>query len=306
MSRVAVLDLGSNSFKILVAEGARVNGVFEAFEDVRLLESRDADAVSAEKFAEGVAAAKRLVEAARAFAPAETLAVGTSVLRTATNAKAFCEAVRAATGVPVRVLSGEEEARGVARGVATDPLVKALPVAPAIFDLGGGSLEFIGSGGGTARSWKLGAARMTRECVPHPRERVSESALRAVRERVRLVAGTELDARTSAETPLVFCGGVLAVAHRLLARKSGVEPGQFPRRLPTLRLELLLERLARRTADERVSEEGVPAARADVMPAALAVVLEVADACGASELIWSPRNLRYGVAAEALDALRAA
>lgn len=298
--RVAVIDLGSNSFKLLVAEGAKLFRVFEAYEDVRLLEKKAAGAISPEKMAFGVDAVKRLFAAARDFNPQRVAIVGTSVFRSATNARDFAAAVRAATGVPVRVLSGEEEAAGVARGVSGDSLVLNLPNSPVIFDLGGGSLEFIADNGNYVKSWPLGAVRIVREFVAHPEAPLDDKTLRKIREHVRVNVAHELDARTTPETPLVFCGGVLEVAHRVLAQKAEVDRALFPRKISALRLEILLEHLARRTAEERSRLDGVPAARADIAPAALAVVAEVAAICGAPDLIYSPRNLRYGIADQLL------
>lgn len=296
--RVAVIDLGSNSFKSLIAEGTHLNCVSEAYEDVRLLERHGTGSISPEKFELGIRAVKKLFDSAREHAPAATAIVGTSVFRTATNARAFADAVFESTGTPLRVLSGEEEAEGIAAGVATDLLVRDLSHVPAIFDLGGGSLEYIGNGGNHVRSWRLGAVRILREFVANPEAALPQGTIRKIRDHVRECTGPELGARVSAKTPLVFCGGVLAIAHRVLAKKAEIAPALFPRKIPTIRLAVLLDHLAMRTAEERAELDGVPASRADIFPAALAVVLEVAEICGAEELIFSPRNLRYGIASE--------
>lgn len=300
--RVAVIDLGSNSFKLLVAQGPHLLAVAEAYEDVRLLEKQAGGAISPEKFKLGVRAVKRLHNLALEHRSEATAIVGTSVFRTATNARAFAEAILAETGLPLRVLSGEEEAESIAAGVVTDSLVSELLRAPAVFDLGGGSLEFIGDGGRFVCSWPLGAVRMMREFVRNPEGPVPPEILHKIRAHVRETVKTVLQERVYAETPVVFCGGVLAIAHRILAGKAEVSPGLFPRKIPLIRLEVLLEHLAMRTAAERVTLDGIPAGRADVFPAALAVVLEIADLCGADALIFSPRNLRYGMAAKLFNA----
>lgn len=300
--RVAVIDLGSNSFKLLVAEGEKLCRVFEAYEDVRLLDKKAAGTISPDKFALGVATVKRLFSTAQDFHPQATAIVGTSVFRSATNAREFSEAIFTATGVSLRVLSGEEEAVGIACGVASDPLVHELPRKPVIFDLGGGSLEFIADDGNYVKSWPLGAVRIVREFVAKPEAPVSASTLQKIRNHVRSTVAAELDARTNPETPLVFCGGVLEVAHRVLAGKAGVDRALFPRKISALRLEVLLEHLAMRTAKERTELDGVPASRADIAPAALAVILEVAEICNVMDLIYSPRNLRYGIASQLLSA----
>lgn len=297
-SRVAVIDLGSNSFKSLVAEGAHLACVFEAYADVRLLEKHGSGSISPEKFELGIRAVRNLFREAQEYAPKATAIVGTSVFRTATNARAFAEAVFEATGIPLRVLSGEEEAENIAAGVATDLQLCDLPCPPAIFDLGGGSLEYIGKGGNNGRSWPLGAVRILREFVREPEAALPTETIRKIRRHVRECLSAELSEKITSGTPLVFCGGVLAIAHRVLAMKSEISPALFPRKMPLIRLQVLLEHLAMRTAKERAELDGVPASRADIFPAALAIVLEVAEVCNASELIFSPRNLRYGIASK--------
>lgn len=301
--RVAVIDLGSNSFKLLVAQGTHVSRIFEAYEDVRLLGKGGAETIEPEKFSCGIRAVKKLVGLAREYAPALTAIIGTSVFRTAANAGEFAKSVFENTGIRLRILSGEEEATGVAAGVATDALVHDLGRVPAIFDLGGGSLEYIGFGGKSVRSWQLGAVRLMREFVRDSESPLPPEVIRKIRMHVKETLSADTNVCVKAGTPLVFCGGVMAIAHRILAEKSGCALTLFPRKIPALRLEVLMEHLSIRNAADRVKSDGVPATRADIFPVALAVVLEVASVCGAEELIYSPRNLRYGIASKLIARL---
>lgn len=299
--RVAVIDLGSNSFKLLVAEGGNAEGVFESYEDIRLLEQESGGAISSEKFRAGIETVVGFCENAREFGVRATAIVGTSVFRSATNAADFGNAIFSETGIPLRVLSGEEEAAGIARGVETDFLVRELRERPLIFDLGGGSLEFIGDGGNRVRSWQLGAVRLVRKFVENSEAPLPAETLRKIRVYVRETVSPELRPRVRTGTPIVFCGGVLGMAHRALAKKANAKPDVFSRKISIESLENLLARLSSETAAERIGVEGVPASRADIAPAALAVVSEVAAICGCDKLIYSSRNLRYGIAAQMLS-----
>ena len=299
--RVAVIDIGSNSIKSLVADGANATPVHEAFAEARLLGGNVPEQdgkISAERFAAGVAAVKKLFDDAQKFSPARVEIVGTSVFRTAKNAREFSAAIAKETGISVRVLSGDEEAAEIARGVATDPLVRALEKPAAIFDLGGGSLEFISAGARFRKSWALGAVRLMREFVKNPDSAIPQRELAAVRSRVRETAGAELAAHTSANSAAVVCGGALAVVHAIFAAAEEVSPTLFPRTIPLVRMKILLDRLASRTREERLKFPALPPARADILPVALAVLSEIAEICGFAQFVYSPRNLRYGIAAE--------
>ncbi len=76
--------------------------------------------------ARGLEAVRALLEDAAPFAPARTVVVATSAVRDASNGADFCERVRAATGQTIRILTGEEEANLIARGLTCDPILAAL------------------------------------------------------------------------------------------------------------------------------------------------------------------------------------
>ncbi|MCD8283114.1 MAG: hypothetical protein LUD39_03305 [Opitutae bacterium] len=358
--RVAVIDLGSNSLKFLVAElrhhrGAapEIVALKEGFAEVRLLDNRHhqpesgivattnpnvattnpSDEISQEKIAAGTRAVKEFLEVVRGFSPQSIEIVGTSVFRSATNADAFSEALCRETGMRVRVLSGTEEAIGIARGVATDPFVQAECAragAPAtVFDLGGGSLEFIALGGGFhngggdcggnggeifARSFPLGAVRLTREFVAEPEAPIPSEIVAKIRESVRAQAGEVFRRHYRAGSPAVISGGAAAIVAKIVATtnptlttnpnlttNSTTNPPTTIRRISVAATENLLREVASRCRADRVRDfRGLPAARADIFPTALAVFVELATICGIAGFLISGRNLRFGIAAEHL------
>lgn len=147
--RLATIDLGTNTFHLLVAEvaGGRLRReVYRERRYVRLGEGFSGADAGARVISE--AARRRGLEALRQFRAVtdrldvkDVRVVGTAALRTAANAAGFVAAVREQTGFTVRIISGEREAELIARGVLT-----ALPVlqqTALIMDIGGGSTEFI-------------------------------------------------------------------------------------------------------------------------------------------------------------------
>jgi exopolyphosphatase/guanosine-5'-triphosphate,3'-diphosphate pyrophosphatase len=141
---VAAVDLGSNSFHMIVARP--MNGQLHVLdrlqEMVRLAAGLDEhgnlDKVSRERALECLA---RFGERLRGMSLGSVRAVGTNTLRRARNAPKFIQAAERALGHPIEIISGQEEARLIYHGVAHD-----LPESDArrlVIDIGGGSTEFI-------------------------------------------------------------------------------------------------------------------------------------------------------------------
>ncbi|MFB3098760.1 MAG: Ppx/GppA phosphatase family protein, partial [Acidimicrobiia bacterium] len=140
--RVSILDLGSNSFRLLVAdvasEGA-IHPVLRAREFLRLGSEIASDGSLAEnviKRAEG--AAGHLAGLASRTGAEQSMAVATSAIRDASNSEEVVDRLQTAAGMPIRVIDGQEEARLSFLGAASSI---ALPPGPhLVLDLGGGSL----------------------------------------------------------------------------------------------------------------------------------------------------------------------
>src|SRR5208337_3043822 len=109
MTSVAVIDIGSNSIKILVA--GKSDGGHLAARQIRTIEARISAGISRENprlapegAARGIRAVAELVADARAFRAGQIIVVATSAVRDAANGREFCDRVRAETGQPVRIL----------------------------------------------------------------------------------------------------------------------------------------------------------------------------------------------------------
>lgn len=292
----AVVDIGSNSIKLLVARGENVEPIFEDFREVRLSPTSESERerIPEDVFNAGIRAVRELAEKARTFSPAREFIVATSLFRTAENAREFADAVFATTGTPMRILSGEEEARFIAAGVATDP---AISHPDFIFDLGGGSLEIITQNRETPesvdeKSFPLGAVRLARKFFKNPLERISTEELSALRSAVRESLCDALPPNVPADTQAVFCGGAATIIKRLSGEGSSVS---------ATTLDTLLGKLCATSVDERIAL-GVPAKRADIFPASVAVFAELCAFSKITALTYTARNLRYGILSTQPDA----
>lgn len=300
--RVAVIDIGSNSIKILVAEGRAVTPVFEKTLEVRISPGagEPQDRLSEAGLAAGVGAVAALLPEADLRGAESIAIVATSMVREALNRAEFAEEIEDATGERLRILTGAQEAAGIAAGVATDPALAGVKRL-GIFDLGGGSLEFIHRVDGgvlDAISHRVGGVRMTRAHVPDAAAPVSAEAVAAVRAEVRRhFEKNILAAAKSGPLALAGCGGAFSAARAMIGARTGKSAKDTPARITVSELESLLRETASKPLADRLALPGIPAARADILPAAFATLLEVAALAKADAFTHSWRNLRYGVAA---------
>jgi exopolyphosphatase/guanosine-5'-triphosphate,3'-diphosphate pyrophosphatase len=174
-----------------------------------------------------------------------------------------------------------------------------------VFDLGGGSLECLAFRERRivqALSLQLGCVRLTERCVPDPALPFSEEAekrARAHTTEILRASGFRFD--LPADAPAVGCGGTLTTARAVLGARVGKNFAETDAFVGVATLRALLDETGRASLEQRRQIAGLPPARADVFPTALATLLAVAEAGRLSGFRNSTYNLRWGLAAEALD-----
>jgi exopolyphosphatase/guanosine-5'-triphosphate,3'-diphosphate pyrophosphatase len=303
--KVAVIDLGSNSFRLVVFSHAEpdVTGhawwrrTDEIHEAVRIGAGLDAEGkLAAEPMERALETLELYAHFCRATGVEDVRPVATSAIRDAANQGAFLRAARERTGLDVRVLSREEEARyGYLAAVNSTTLADGVAL-----DLGGGSMQLtrVDSRLSTdARSWPLGAVRMTERFLPG--ERAKGKQIKALRAHVEeLLAEADWLARGG---HLVGVGGTvrnLAAAAEIAAElpSYGVQGFSVTRKA----LDALVERLVELPASERSDVPGIKAARADLILAGALVVQCVMEAGRFEAMEVTEAGLREGVFYETL------
>jgi exopolyphosphatase/guanosine-5'-triphosphate,3'-diphosphate pyrophosphatase len=301
--RLAVIDLGSNSFRLVVFTAA--DGWWQRTDEI----------YQAARIGEGMAATgelgeepmRRALAALDVFdhfchaaelttppAPAGTVdAVATSAIREAENAQAFLTQARTRTSLPIRVLSREQEARyGYLAAVNSTTLSDGCAL-----DLGGGSLQLVEVRERLAHrcgSWRLGAVRMTERFVPN-----GAPAKRRQLEQLREHVARELRSApwlVDTGRRLVGIGGTVRSLAAVAQRAAGL-PDNGVQGAAVTRAELgeIVARLAALPTAERVNVPGVKPARADLILAGAVVVEGVLRAGGFEELETTEAGLREGV-----------
>jgi exopolyphosphatase / guanosine-5'-triphosphate,3'-diphosphate pyrophosphatase len=301
LETLAAIDVGTNSFHLVVVRPLQ-NQKFTVLAKekivVRLGESPHQIRFLTEE------AMQRGVEAMKLFAlvaermQAPIRAVATSAVREATNADEFIERVREAAGVEIEVVSGFEEARLIYLGV-----LQALPVFNeriALFDIGGGSTEFlVGSEGRTlyANSFRIGAIRMTQRFFPD--EQVTEEQVARCRLYLRgeiYHAAREIRDRQCARL-IASSGTAQTVAAMALAARGELVPEALNGVTINRReVRQVVERIvAAPSFAQRGAIPGIDPRRADIIVAGAVTLETIMDACGFSEYTISSYALREGI-----------
>jgi exopolyphosphatase/guanosine-5'-triphosphate,3'-diphosphate pyrophosphatase len=298
VERLAVIDLGSNSFRLVVftARDGWWKRTDEIYEAVRI--------------GEGLAATGRLGDggmwraqatidvfahfcAASGLSAADVDPVATSAIRDATNSDEFLSRARPSSGLAIRVLSNEEEARyGYLAAVNSSTLADGV-----MLDLGGGSMQLVrvvGRHPAELDSWRMGAVRMSEQFLPGD----GPAKAKALKE-LRAHIADELERAPWLDRSgprLVGVGGTVrnlaAAAQRDLGiPEFGVQGFVLERR----ELDRLIDELAGMTPAERGKVPGIKPSRGDLILAGAVVVQGVMEAGGFDGIEVTEAGLREGV-----------
>jgi exopolyphosphatase/guanosine-5'-triphosphate,3'-diphosphate pyrophosphatase len=213
----AAIDIGSNTTRVLVAEpiDGQLKKVMEQRAYTRINKALDDDgAILASKVGEVCEVVATQVRLAKELGAEEIRAVATAAVREASNGDEVAAAIGDAAGVPVEVLSDEEEGRLSFIG-ATKTLGHPVEGRVGVVDVGGGSSEVIlgtvPGGAEEVRSWRVGSGVLADELISS--DPPSASEIRKVRDRVDdIFAGVEIEHPSQA----VAVGGSATSLRRLV------------------------------------------------------------------------------------------
>ncbi|HVL96370.1 MAG TPA: Ppx/GppA family phosphatase [Solirubrobacteraceae bacterium] len=302
MTRVAVVDLGSNSTRLLVAD-VTPDGIAEL--DRRSIVTRLGEGVEAtgrlgaEPQARVLRVLDEYAQAIDRHGAGARIAVLTSAVRDAANGAAFTEEIRRRYGLDARTLSGDEEARltflgaTAARPHADGPLL--------VVDIGGGSTEIVSgtaTGVGFHVSTQIGVVRHSERHLHHDPPHAEE--LEALAADVRATVEREVPADVRAGAPHVIA--VAGTATMAAAMDLELEPYDAARveghRLSLDALRARLAQLASVPVAERARTPGLHPERAPTIVAGVAILIEVLEAFGAGLVEVSDRDILWGCALE--------
>jgi exopolyphosphatase / guanosine-5'-triphosphate,3'-diphosphate pyrophosphatase len=297
--QVAVIDLGSNSWRLVVFTyvlHAWWKPTDELFETVRIGAGLGASGrLSIEAMQRGLETLTVFQRFCRAtgLGPEQVHAVATSAIRDASNREEFLLSARRETGMSIEVLSDEDEARfGYVAAVNTTTLVDGV-----VLDLGGGSMQLIHVSNRRAHekvSFPLGAVRLTEQFLPNAGP-AKKKELERVRAHVR-ASLADLDWLSTSGKRMVGLGGAArnlaaAAQHELESIDLGVQG--FVITPATIRE--MVQVLAALPSAERGTVPGIKPGRGDIVLAAALVLETVLDLGGFDGIEVTEAGLRDGV-----------
>ena len=303
--RVGAIDIGSNSIRLLVADvPANGNGndlvtVARAGEPCRLARGLDQSGRVDDEMAERAALlSSEFVRRARSLGAGYTLAGATAALRRASNGADVAARIAARTGVPVRILSGEDEARLVYQAVVSGLGGSARRSACVVFDLGGGSTEIVSGMGAEVGRWAslpFGAVNLTERFITS--NPLSDSDLDSIDQEVGRQLMHECAYMPENAPILAGVGGTVTVLASLDRGITAYDPALIEGWIiRSTRLEELTERVARSTDADRDGWVVLGRGRSDIVVAGALVIRRLARRFRSAGLVCSTHGLRYGLA----------
>ncbi len=271
--RIAIIDMGTNTFNLLIVETSDNNQYKIIFKDkagVKLgKDGINNKLITPEAFERGINAISQHMESITRFNVEKIITTATSGVRSTENGKELVDSIENKFGLKVRIISGDEEAELIYRGVKQ--VVKFNNKNVLILDIGGGSNEFIianSTGLIWKKSFKLGMARLLDMFKPSDPITLDQT------KKVEQYIDSELESLYEAfekyqPEKLIGCSGTFDSFRAMIIAKNGVIPEEVKKRKSySINLEdyaILHENLLKSTLEERKKMEGLELVRIEMI-----------------------------------------
>jgi exopolyphosphatase/guanosine-5'-triphosphate,3'-diphosphate pyrophosphatase len=301
--RISAIDIGSNSIRQTIAD-VSPTGVIRVVDEMKAAPRLGAGLSKRGVLSEiavqnALIALGRMATLGNQLGASRTEVIATSAVREASNSDQFLKLVRAETGLKIRILKGDDEARLAFRSALAH---FDLGVGRAVvMDIGGGSLELALSADGLVErliSLPFGAISMTEQYLT---SRKKKKAMRKLRKTVRAELRQAVAARHWHTSRIICSGGTFTALAAIYLARTGIENPKTVHGtvIPRVELEHIVDLLYNMSLTERQNVAGLNAARSDIIVGGLAVAAEVAARVDAKELVVSSYGLREGILLEA-------
>lgn len=297
MPKFAVIDLGTNTFHLLIVESTDGNTFGETYRERRFvkLAEEGIDTIGDAAFERGLSVISGFQKRLKEFDVCQVRAIGTAALRTASNGVEFISLVKKQTGLDIELIDGQEEARFIHLGIAQAvPMSKELSL---IMDIGGGSVEFIFADNQKvywAQSFPIGIAILFHQ-FPQS-DSITSSEIKDIEHFLFQNLQPFLEALKEFQPArLIGASGAFEVVENMLIKEIG-NPIYF--KTPADNFFPLYQKIIHSTANDRLEMENLPADRADLIVVAFILIHFVLHKSSVSEIVVAAYALKEGVLME--------
>lgn len=301
MKKYGVIDLGTNTFHLLVIEADDKGTFREIYRKqyfVKLAEE-GIETIGAAPYARALRVMQHFKQILDEQQVAQLCAFGTAALRTASNGQAFIEDVKAQTGIEIQLITGDREAALIHKGV-----LQAVPFGSErwlIMDIGGGSVEFIIADQDKvywAQSFPIGVAVLFKNF--HHSDPIAPTEVEATRQFLQEQLQPLQAALAVYPThTLVGASGTFDVMENILVKHKTHPHHSF---LLASAFPDFFTHLLHSTYAERLKMEGMPEIRADMVVVALILVDVVMQIAGIETIVISEFAMKEGMLYEMMHA----
>ncbi|MCR9285920.1 MAG: hypothetical protein NXI23_00875 [Bacteroidetes bacterium] len=299
MSRFGVIDLGTNTFHILIVDNV-YNSIFEeVYRERRFvkLAEESIESIGIAPFERGLKAMRDYAKILQTYSVEKVRAIGTAALRSADNGKYFIDQVFEETGLRIEIISGEEEARFIHLGVKL--AIESNEGTDLIMDIGGGSVECIFFNRNEvlkAFSFPAGVAILFKKF--HTQEPISKSDVDAAESFLKSIFQPALmELVKHQKIRLVGASGAFEVVENILVKeKNGLSA-----KASVSEFLILYKRVLQSNLQERLNIKGIPANRVDLIVVAFILVNFVIQNGDVEEIIVCDYAMKEGVLIEMMN-----
>ncbi len=300
MQKSAVIDLGTNTFHLLVVAPSQKGSFIELHRErifVKLAED-GIECIGDAPFERGLAAMKRFKAVLINLQVNRIKAIGTAALRTASNASSFIQSIKEETNIEVAIIDGDEEAHLIYQGVRQ--VVNFGEDKGLIMDIGGGSVEFIlvnQNGVIWSQSFPIGVAILTRRF--HQIDPIPKSAILELHHFLNITLQPLHYILTQHQIDrLIGASGTFDVLEATIVKPvKKVLSSAFP----TPRFAPFYKRVVHTSHKERIQMPDIPDSRAELIVTALILIQYIIELTKAPEIVVSTYAMKEGVIAQIRD-----
>jgi exopolyphosphatase/guanosine-5'-triphosphate,3'-diphosphate pyrophosphatase len=306
---VAVMDLGTNTFHLLIARGTAANPeeLFHITVPVRLGEGGiNNGIIQPAAYQRGIDTMVKFHQHITEFGAGRVKAIATSALRTTSNGKTFIDEVKTKTGIAIETVDGEQEAKYIYEGVKTgDCLTDKNSL---ILDIGGGSVEFVlGNNKGIIwkQSFEIGAARLMDKF--HKKDPIPASSIEELNAYLEQTLPPLFTAVTGKDiATIIGSSGAFETFAEVIELKKGNEFNLKKAReyhFNTPDFLNITDWLIESTHFDRENTKGIIPIRVDMIVVASLITRFVMAKLGINDVVMTSYSLKEGVLAEALESI---